>query len=89
MPLVLIRDGTRQQVEVVLQAAPKSSQEAEEYHNPDLELTVRELVFADYRAHDLAPDFQGVLVSRVEAGSWSSVGGLQVGDIIQRLDEHC
>ena len=88
MPLVIIRDGTRQQIDVVLQAAPKSSQEAEEYHNPDLELTVRELVFADYRAHDLAPDFQGVLVSRVEAGSWSSVGGLQVGDIIQRLDEH-
>ncbi|HZM14552.1 MAG TPA: PDZ domain-containing protein [Candidatus Krumholzibacteria bacterium] len=85
--LGIVRGGSRQEVDVVLQAAPKSPQEAEEYHNNDFELTVRELVFADLRAHDLAPDFRGVMVSRVEEGSWSSVGGLEAGDIIQRVDD--
>lgn len=87
LPLGIVRHGVRQQVEVVLQPAPKSSQEAEEYHNSDFELTVRELVFADFRAYDLVPDFRGVLVSRVEEGSWSSIGGLEVGDLIQRVDD--
>ena len=85
--LGIVRAGARQAVDVVLQAAPKSPQEAEEYHNSDFELTVRELVLADLRAHDLAPGFQGVMVSRVEEGSWSSVGGLETGDIIQRVDD--
>lgn len=87
LPLDIVRQGSRLQVEVALQPAPKSSQEAEEYHNSDFELTVRELVFADYRAFELKAGFQGVLVSRVEDGSWSSVGGLEVGDIIQRIDD--
>ncbi len=87
LPVDIVRHGEKKHVEVVLVAAPKAPSEAEEYRNPDFELTVRELVFADYRARDLTPDFKGVLVSRVDDGSWSSVGGLQAGDIIQRVDD--
>jgi len=87
LSLGIRRDGVSQEVEVTLAAAPKSPDEAEEYNNPDFELTVRELVFSDYRFNDLRPDFEGVLVSRVEEGSWSSVGGLQRGDIIQKVDD--
>lgn len=87
LPVEVLRRGEKLHVDVALVAAPKAPSEAEEYRNPDFELTVRELVFADYRARDLTPEFKGVLVSRVDDGSWSSVGGLQAGDIIQRVDD--
>jgi serine protease Do len=86
--LGLLRDGKPLAVEVVLTAAPKSRLEAEEYRSPEFELTVRELVFSDYRELDLDPGFKGVVVSKVEEGGWSGVGGLQAGDIIQKIDEH-
>ncbi|MFQ5599991.1 MAG: PDZ domain-containing protein [Candidatus Krumholzibacteriia bacterium] len=85
--LDVIRAGQPLEVTLVLVAAPKSRLDAEQYHSPEFELTVRELVFTDYRAFDLEPDFRGVLVSRIEEGGWSSVGGLQMGDIIQKVDD--
>lgn len=82
----VVRGEQRLAINVQLAAAPKSRLEAEQYHNEDFELTVRELVFSDYRAFDLEPSFKGVLVSKVEEGGWSGVGGLRPGDIIQRVD---
>jgi serine protease Do len=87
LQLDVIRDGAPLRLEVVLAAAPKSRLDAEQYNSPEFELTVRELVFSDYRAFDLDPGFVGVLVSRVKNGGWSGIGGLQPGDIIQRVDE--
>jgi S1-C subfamily serine protease len=87
LQLDVIRDGVPVRLEVALAAAPKSRLDAEQYHSPEFELTVRELVFSDYRAFDLDPEFVGVLVSRVEDGGWSGVGGLPPGDIIPRVDE--
>ena len=84
----VVRGSEHLQLDVELAAAPKSRLEAEQYHNDDFELTVRELVFTDYRAFDLDPDFKGVLVSKVEEGGWSGVGGLRTGDIIQRVEDH-
>jgi len=85
--LAVLRQGKPLTVNVVLGAAPKSRLEAEEYRSSEFELTVRELVFSDYRELDLAPDFKGVRVSKVEEGGWAGVGGLQAGDVIQRVDE--
>jgi S1-C subfamily serine protease len=85
--LGILRQGKPLSFEVTLAPAPKSRLEAEEYRNPEFELTVRELVFSDYRELDLAPSFKGVLVSKVEEGGWAGVGGLQAGDVIQRVDE--
>ena len=87
MRLGVLRQGKPLTVEVTLAAAPKSRLEAEEYRSPEFELTVRELVFSDYRELDLSPNFKGVVVSKVEEGGWAGVGGLQAGDVIQRVDE--
>jgi serine protease Do len=83
----VVRDGHRLQVPVTLDTAPKSRADAESYRSPEFELTVRELVFSDYRAFDLAADFEGVLVSKVDEGGWSGVGGLRPGDIIRRVGD--
>lgn len=87
LDLGIVRDGKTLELTVVLAGAPKSRLEAEQYSSPEFELTVRELVFSDYRFFDLKPDFKGVLVSRVQEGGWGGVGGLQSGDIVQRVDD--
>lgn len=87
LKLDVLRAGKHVDAEVDLVAAPKSRLDAETYHNDAFELTVRELVFQDYRSFDLKPEFKGVLVSRVEEGGWAGVGGLENGDIIQKLDD--
>jgi len=88
LKLDVLRAGKHVETDVDLVAAPKSRLDAETYHNDAFELTVRELVFQDYRSFDLKPEFKGVLVSRVEEGGWAGVGGLENGDIIQKLDDH-
>jgi len=85
--LDVVRDGKPLEAVVELAAAPKSRLDAETYESEPFDFTVRELVFQDFRAFDLAPDFRGVLVSKVEPGGWAGVGGLQGGDIIQRIDD--
>jgi S1-C subfamily serine protease len=82
------RDGKRLTTDVQVVAAPKSRMDAESYTSAEFELTARELVFQDYRAFDLKPEFRGVLVIKVEEGGWSGVGGLEAGDLIQRVDDH-
>jgi serine protease Do len=87
LKLAVVRDGERMETAVDLAAAPKSRQDAETYQSEAFDFTVRELVFTDFRAFDLPTDFRGVLVSKVEPGGWAGVGGLEGGDIIQRIDD--
>lgn len=70
----------------VLEAAPMAPSDAPEYENDALEFGVRNLVFADYMIYQLdAETFQGVVVSEIRQGGPANVGGLQLGDIIQRI----
>lgn len=85
--LGVVRAGKPFETTVGLVAAPKSRLDAETYRSPEFELTVRELVFQDYRAFDLEPGFKGVLVIKVEEGGFAGVGGLETGDIIQKMDD--
>jgi S1-C subfamily serine protease len=87
MKLDVWRAGKRMTADVQLVAAPKSRMDAENYRSGEFELSVRELVFQDYRSFDLKPEFRGVLVVKVEEGGWAGVGGLETGDIIQRVDD--
>ena len=87
LKLDVLRAGKHLEANIDLVAAPKSRLDAATYHNDEFELTVRELVFQDYRSFDLKPDFKGALVSRVEEGGWAGVGGLESGDILQKLDD--
>ena len=71
---------------VTLQKAPMSSSDAPEFKDESLEMTVRDLVFADYMAYNLdSADFKGVVVSQLIPGGPASIGGLSLGDVIQRI----
>jgi S1-C subfamily serine protease len=69
-----------------LQKAPLAATDAPEYESKSLEFKVRNLVFADYLFYNLDEDeLSGVAVSELKQGGLSAVGGLQIGDVIQRV----
>lgn len=74
------------QLTAILEAAPLAPSDAPEYENDALEFGVRNLVFADYMVYQLdAESFSGVVVSEIKRGGPANIGGLQLGDIIQRV----
>ena len=69
-----------------LEKAPISPTEAPDFKEEKLELTVRDLVFADYMIYNLdSENFKGVVVSGLTLGGPASIGGLLIGDVIQRI----
>jgi serine protease Do len=71
---------------VTLGEAPLAATDADEYENKELELKVRDLVFTDYMLYNVdAETFAGVVVSKLERGGMAEIGGLQIGDVIQRI----
>jgi len=71
---------------VTLGHAPMEATDSPEYEDKALEFTVRDLVFNDYMFLQRDPDsFSGVFVSGLEQGGLAEVGGLQYGDVIQRI----
>jgi len=71
---------------VTLQKAPISPSDALDFEDKSLELTVRDLVFADYMVNNLdSQDFKGVVVSELTPGGPAAIAGLSLGDVIQRI----
>ena len=71
---------------VNLEKSPISPTEAPDYEEDELELKVRDMVFADYMIYNLdSENFKGVVVSGLTPGGPASIGGLLLGDIIQRI----
>jgi len=71
----------------ILEAAPLAPSDAAEYENKALEFKVRDLVFADYiRLNREEESFKGVVVSELQRGGLATLGGFQIGDVIQRID---
>ncbi|HWR81936.1 MAG TPA: PDZ domain-containing protein [Candidatus Deferrimicrobium sp.] len=69
-----------------LSKAPLAAAEAPTYDVAQLEFKVRELVFADLLFFKLAPNaIKGVVVSELKSGGLAELGGLELGDIIQRI----
>ncbi len=69
-----------------LEKAPLAAADAPSYDVKELEFKVRNLVFADYLFHNLDPEtFKGVVVTELKQGGLAEVGGLQLGDVIQRI----
>lgn len=76
------------QVLAELQDAPVTAFNAPSYKNEALEYTVRKLVFGDYVRHNLeVGSLNGVVVSELREGGLAEIGGLQTGDIIQRIGD--
>jgi len=70
-----------------LEQRPLGANDAEEYENEPLEFKVRNLVFSDYLFYNLDEDeLSGVVVSEITMGGLSNIGGLLIGDIIQRIN---
>ncbi|MBU8934722.1 MAG: PDZ domain-containing protein [candidate division Zixibacteria bacterium] len=73
---------------VTLEAAPMVAADADEYECESLEFKVRSMVFADYMTNNLEVEtFTGVVVSGLKRGGPANVGGLRIGDIIQRIGD--
>lgn len=71
-----------------LQNAPVTATNAPSYKNEALEFTVRKLVFGDFVRHNLeVGSLDGVVVSELREGGLAEIGGLQNGDIIQRIGD--
>ncbi|UCD62925.1 MAG: PDZ domain-containing protein [Candidatus Zixiibacteriota bacterium] len=71
-----------------LQTAPLAATDAPEYENRALEFKVRDLVFGDFVFYNLDSEtFHGVVVSELKQGGLADLEGLEIGDIIQRIDD--
>ena len=83
-------DGERKPLSTVvtLGKSPMAATDAPEYISETFELTVRNLVFSDYLMFNVDEEtFQGVVVSELKPGGLADVGGLTIGDVIQRIDD--
>lgn len=70
-----------------LEAAPMSASEAPDYENEQLDLKVRDLVFADYLYYNMDEEtLWGVVVTELENSGPAMIGGLTFGDIIQQIN---
>ena len=80
--------GERDEVVLTLSSTPLSELHAERRQDEAFELTVRQLTMDTLLGQRLAPDTPGVVVDGVTRAGWAGLSGLNVGLIIQRINEH-
>lgn len=85
--LTVFRDGKKLDVPVELERTRISPQEARRDRNRDFEMTVREITFFDRDDNRWSEDTKGVIVEMVEDAGWAGLGGLDSGDLIQRIND--
>jgi len=81
------RDGRMRDVTVTLARQPKGAGEAERYASKAFGVTVREMVVRDRIARELPAGEKGVVVSFVKPAGWAADGGLQMNDIIKKVQD--
>jgi serine protease Do len=73
---------------LILGELPISAGDAPSYEDKNFDLTIRDLVFADYNARNLDPaKIKGVIVDKLERGGWAAVEGVRPGDIIMKIND--
>ncbi len=92
MNLMVVRPGEARvdtlSVVVTLEDMPVSAGDAPRHEDKNFDMTIRDLVFADYNARNLDPDeIKGIIVDKQEPGGWASVDGLRAGDIILKIND--
>jgi serine protease Do len=85
--LEVYRSGKAIMITVGLESAPKSQHLAEEYSDDRIGLSVKELTRDFILSNDLEFDTQGVWVSRIEDAGMASLGGVQLNDMIIRIND--
>lgn len=83
----IFRDGAIHTIDVELGETPISQFLAEEISDAALGFSVKELTQDIIMAKQLDPDADGVWVSRVERAGWADLAGLQIGDLILRVND--
>lgn len=83
----ILRDKKPKTLTVTLKSAPISRFLAEEYSDKILGFGVKELTQDYIINNELEFDTEGVWVSRVEDGGGASIAGIDVNDLILRIDD--
>jgi S1-C subfamily serine protease len=87
IPIRILRHKKPQDLTVRLEHAPKSRFLAEEYSNKILGLGVKELTQDYIINNELEFNTEGVWVSRVEDAGAASIGGIDINDLILRIND--
>lgn len=83
----VLRGGESLEIKVTLGERPRTSQDAAEYTDENLGLTVRELT-QDIRIQlNLSEDVEGVIVRSVKSGSTAQLGRMQPGVIVMKIGD--
>lgn len=88
VPLRILREGRPLELTATLAAQPKRAWQAVEYEDGIFGLTVRELTQDVRILLNLPEDVQGVIVRRVESGSWAALANVRPGSIILDFGDH-
>jgi len=81
------RDGQLLEVDVILGDTPISQFLADEVSSSIIGLSVKELTQDIILAQRLDWETEGVWVSKTERAGWADVAGLQIGDLILRIND--
>ena len=87
LTLEIFRDLKVETVKVTLTEQPKTASEAKRHKNKQFGLTVREMVLMDTVDRELPSDEKGVVVEFVEESGWAEDGGLEVTDIVKKIQD--
>jgi len=82
-----IRHGKMYSTDVRLRSAPKSQFLAEEKLIKNLGFSVKELTQDIFLNYNIDFDTEGVWVSKVESAGTASIAGLQLGDLILKIND--
>jgi len=83
----IMRDKKPKNLTVQLESAPKSRFLAKEYSNSPLGIGVKELTQDYIISNDLDFNTLGVWVSRIEDAGAASLGGIDINDLILRIND--
>ena len=88
VPLKVLRNGNPVDLQITLEARPKSARDAGEFKDEVFGLTVREITTDLRIAINLAEDVKGVIVRRVRSGSVADLAGIRPGIVIMNLGNY-
>jgi serine protease Do len=88
VPIKVLRNRQPMDITVTLAPQPVTSGRASEYEDKIFGLTVREITQDVRILLNLPIDVQGVIVRRVESGSWAALGNMRPGVIVLSFGGH-
>jgi serine protease Do len=86
--LTVLREGKETHAKVTLERTRITPEEARRDRNRDFEMVAREVTFFDRDENRWAETVKGVIVESVEDAGWAGLGGVESGDLIQRIGSH-